>query len=50
MSTRFLFKSFPSTAGDFLLRAIIEYPANGEGVSRQSRRYVKVIRVTGREN
>ncbi|PYX61208.1 MAG: hypothetical protein DMG76_00335 [Acidobacteria bacterium] len=41
---------FPSTTGDFLLRAIIEYPANGDGVSTQSRRYVKVMRATGKEN
>ena len=41
---------FPSTTGDFLLRAMIEYRANGDGVSTQSRRYVKVIRATGKEN
>jgi beta-galactosidase len=34
---------FPVTAGDFLLRAIIEY---GKGVSTQSRRYVKVAATT----
>jgi beta-galactosidase len=41
---------FPSTTGDFLLRAIIEYRANGDGMSTQSRRHVKVIAATGREN
>jgi len=41
---------FPSTTGDFLLRAIIEYPANGDSVSTQSRRYVKVIAAKGKEN
>jgi len=41
---------FTSTTGDFLLRAIIEYRANGEGVSTQSRRYVKVIAAKGKEN
>ena len=34
---------FPSGTGDFLLRAIIEY---GDGVSTQSRRYVKVVAAT----
>jgi hypothetical protein len=34
---------FPSMTGDFLLRAIIEY---GDGVSTQSRRYVKVVAAT----
>jgi hypothetical protein len=41
---------FPSTTGDFLLRAIIEYRANGDSVSTQSRRYVKVVAARGREN
>ena len=41
---------FPSTTGDFLLRAIIEYQTDGDGVSTQSRRYVKVVAATGREN
>ncbi len=41
---------FPSTTGDFLLRAIIEYHANGDSVSTQSRRYVKVIAAKGKEN
>jgi hypothetical protein len=41
---------FPHTTGDFLLRAIIEYRANGDGVSTQSRRHVKVIAAKGKEN
>src|SRR5712692_3183621 len=41
---------FPSTTGDFLLRAIIEYHANGDSVSTQSRRSVKVIAAKGKEN
>jgi hypothetical protein len=34
---------FPSGTGDFLLRAIIEH---GDGVSTQSRRYIKVVAAT----
>ncbi|HEY6766897.1 MAG TPA: sugar-binding domain-containing protein [Candidatus Sulfotelmatobacter sp.] len=34
---------FSQTTGDFLLRAIIEYKTNGEDVSTQSRRYVKLV-------
>jgi beta-galactosidase len=41
---------FPTTSGDFLLRAVIEYRANGDSVSTQSRRYVKVMAATGKEN
>ena len=41
---------FPGTTGDFMLRAIIEYRANGDVVSTQSRRQVKLISRTGREN
>jgi hypothetical protein len=41
--------TFPNSTGDFLLRAIIDYQANGDGVSTQSRRYVKVIAATERE-
>jgi hypothetical protein len=41
---------FPHTTGDFLLRAIIEYRANGDGVSTQSRRHVKVVAAKGEEN
>jgi hypothetical protein len=32
---------FPSTTGDFLLRAIIEYGENGGEISTQSRRHVR---------
>ena len=41
---------FPHTTGDFLLRAIIEYRANGDGVSTQSRRHVRVVAAKGKEN
>jgi beta-galactosidase len=34
---------FPETAGDFLLRAIIQYPENNKNVSTQSRRKVKLV-------
>jgi hypothetical protein len=34
---------FPNSTGDFLLRAIIEYPENGTNVSTQSRRRVKIV-------
>ena len=39
---------FSSTAGDFLLRAIIEYGENGAEVSAQSRRRVKVTLPSGK--
>jgi len=41
---------FPNTTGDFLLRAIIEYRADGGGASTQSRRHVKVMAATGKEH
>jgi len=34
---------FPQTTGDFLLRAIIRYSENNEGVSTESRRHVKLV-------
>jgi len=34
---------FPSTTGDFLLRAIIEYSENKSQVATQSRRHIKLI-------
>ncbi len=34
---------FPSTTGDFLLRAIIEYQEDGVTASTQSRRHVKIV-------
>ena len=39
---------FPSTTGDFLLRAIIEYGEDGAEVSTQSRRHVKVTLPSGK--
>jgi beta-galactosidase len=39
---------FPSTTGDFLLRAIIEYGENGAQVSTQSRRNVTVTLQSGK--
>jgi hypothetical protein len=41
---------FPSTTGDFLLRAIIKYRVNGNAMFTQSRRHVKVVAATGKEN
>jgi beta-galactosidase/beta-glucuronidase len=41
---------FPQTAGDFLLRAIIDYQGNGAGVSTQSRRYVKLVEPERKQN
>ena len=41
---------FPSTTGNFLLRAIIEYRENGDGISTQSRRHVNVIAASGAQN
>lgn len=38
---------FPDSRGDFLLRAIIEYPENNAVVSTQSRRYVKLVKSEG---
>ena len=35
---------FPAITGDFLLRAIIQYPKNGKDVSTQSRRRVKLVK------
>ena len=37
---------FPSTTGDFLLRAIIEYQENGVTASTQSRRHIKIVAAT----
>jgi hypothetical protein len=34
---------FPSGTDDFLLRGIIQYSENGEDVSTQSRRHVKLV-------
>jgi hypothetical protein len=34
---------FPPITGDFLLRAIIQYRENGDDVSTQSRRHVKLV-------
>jgi beta-galactosidase len=42
--------TFPSTTGDFLLRAIVEYGKNGTEVSTQSRRHVKVTLPSGKEH
>jgi hypothetical protein len=41
---------FPSSTGDFLLRAIIEYPESGANVSTQSRRRVKIVATPGGEH
>jgi len=41
---------FPGTTGDFLLRAIIDYQENGNVVSTQSRRKVKIVAGAGKEN
>jgi beta-galactosidase len=41
---------FPSTTGDFLLRAIIKYRVNGNAMFTQSRRHVKVVAATGKEH
>lgn len=38
---------FPDVAGDFLLKAIIDYRENNTSVSTQSRRYVKLVKSDG---
>lgn len=34
---------FPQATGEFLLRAVIQYPEDGKGVSTQSRRQIKLV-------
>jgi hypothetical protein len=41
---------FPQTTGDFLLRAIIEYPDNGADLFTQSRRFVKLVEPERKQN
>jgi hypothetical protein len=41
---------FPVSTGDFLLRAVIEYRENGDNVSTQSRRHVKIVAATAGEH
>jgi hypothetical protein len=45
-NTSYMNLAFPAAAGDFLLRAIIEYPASGATVTTQSRRFVKLTAAT----
>jgi beta-galactosidase len=47
-NTSYMDFKFPQAAGDFVLRAIIEYQERGETVVTQSRRFVKIVAASGK--